>query len=294
MLIVSASIDSGRSYVSDSLRARLPQPARRLARTAAALAEKGQMRVFDALIGVSTAKSQITEGSLFVAGGDNTAYAACQWLSVRSALTKLSPGARDVFVDIGAGKGKAMLIAARLGYRRVLGVERDAELAGQARQNVDLARRRLKAAELDVLTADALTWPIPDDVSLVFLNCPFIGPTFHQVATRIIDSYDTARRPLHLVYSKPWEHDWLLSTGRVSVVSVRPRFWPAQPGWWRTGNVIVTYQVRPAGEPVAPDSHRRGWRGRNRRALRRWSAPNGQVFDIITTEHGTLSSRGRP
>jgi SAM-dependent methyltransferase len=258
------------------------------------LAEKGQMRMFDALIGVSTAKSQITEGSLFVAGGDNTAYAACQWLSVRSALTKLSPSDQDVFVDIGAGKGKAMLIAARLGYKRVLGVERDAELATQARQNVELARPRLKTADLEVLNADALTWSIPDDVSLVFLNCPFIGETFRQVAARIIDSYDQARRPLHLVYSKPWEHDWLLSTGRVSVVGVQPRFWPAQPGWWRTGNVIVTYRVMAQDKPAAVDSHLHGWRGRNRRALRRWSVPNGQIFDIITTEYGTLSSRSRP
>jgi SAM-dependent methyltransferase len=252
------------------------------------------MRMFDALTGVSTARSQITDGSLFVAGGDNTAYAACQWLSVRSALTKLSPSDQDVFVDIGAGKGKAMLIAARLGYKRVLGVECDAGLATQARQNVDLARPRLKTLDLEVLNADALTWSIPDDVSLVFLNCPFIGETFRQVATRIIDSYDQARRPLHLVYSKPWEHDWLLSTGRVTVVGVQPRFWPAQPGWWRTGNVITTYRVMAQDEPAAADSHLRGWRGRNRRALSRWSAPNGQIFDIITTEYGTLSSRSRP
>jgi SAM-dependent methyltransferase len=291
---MSASTNSDRSYVSDSLRARLPQPARRLARTAAVLAEKGQMRMFDALIGVATAKSEITEGSLFVAGGDNTAYAACQWLSVRSALTQLSPSGEDVFVDIGAGKGKAMLIAARLGYKRVLGVERDAGLATQAQQNVDLARPRLKTAELEVVNADALTWPIPDDVSLVFLNCPFIGETFHQVAARIIDSFDHARRPLHLVYSKPWEHDWLLSTGRVSVVGVQPRFWPAQPGWWRTGNVIVTYRVMAQGDSATGSSQLHGWRGRNRQALDRWSAPNGQVFDIITTEYGTLSSGSRP
>jgi SAM-dependent methyltransferase len=290
VVVMSSSTDSEPSYFVDRFRASLPQSLRGIARAGAILAEKAQMRIFDALTGVSTTESLITEGSLFVAGGENTAYAACQWLSVRSALKALSPGDRDVFVDIGAGKGKAMLIAARLGYGRVLGVERDVDLAGQARQNVALARRHLKTPGLDVITADALEWRVPDDVSVVFLNNPFIGTTLHQVAMMIIDSYDQKRRPLYIVYSKPWEHDWLLSTGRLSVVGVTPRFWPAQPGWWRTGDVIVTYQV------VAKDGGSTGggtraprW-SRSQRALARWSVPNAQVYKIFTNDHGVFSS----
>lgn len=302
VVVMSSSTDSEPSYFVDRFRASLPQPLRRVARAGAILAEKAQMRIFDALTGVSTTESLITEGSLFVAGGENTAYAACQWLSLRSALKALSPGDRDVFVDIGAGKGKAMLIAARLGYGRVLGVERDVDLAGQARQNVALARRRLKTPGLDVVTADALEWPVPDDVSVVFLNNPFIGATLHQVAMMIIDSYDQKQRPLHIVYSKPWEHDWLLSTGRLSVVGVTPRFWPAQPGWWRTGDVIVTYRVTAkaasstkggSGEADGAEGSTRPPRwSRRKRALARWSVPNAQVYKIFTNDHGVFSSNG--
>lgn len=277
---MSASTDYGRVYVSDILRARLPQPARRLARRAAALTEKAQQKAFDAFFGVSTRGTDITTAdSLFVTGGDSTAYGGCQWVSVRSALSKLSPSDRETFVDIGAGKGKAVLIAARLGYRRALGIELDAGLAAQGQQNIDRARRRLKA-EAEVLNVDALTWSIPEDVSVIFMLCPFLGDTFHQVAAAIIDAYDKAPRPLHIVYAKPWEHDWLLSTGRVAVIGVQPRFWPTQPGWWRSQNVTVTYQVMPKDATAADAKRLRGRRYRNQQALERWSKPNGQVFDF--------------
>jgi hypothetical protein len=53
VLVMSASTDSGRAYASDILRARLPQPARKLARRAAALAERARQKAFDAFFGAS-------------------------------------------------------------------------------------------------------------------------------------------------------------------------------------------------------------------------------------------------
>jgi SAM-dependent methyltransferase len=239
------------------------------------------MKAFDAFFGVATAENVLTTAdSLFVTDGDSTAYGGCQWLSVRSALSKLSPSDRETFVDIGAGKGKAVLIAARLGYRRALGIELDAALAAQGQRNVELARPKLKTPETEVLSVDALTWSIPNDVSVIFLFCPFLGNTFRQVTAAIIDAYDSAPRPLHIVYAVPWEHNWLLSTGRVAVIGVQPRFWPAQPGWWRSQNVIVTYRVMAKGASAADAQRLHGWRYRNQRAFERWGGPNGQVFSF--------------
>lgn len=247
------------------------------------------MRAFDRLLGVSTSESIITEESAFVAGGDFTAYAGCSWLSLRRALKDLHPCPSDVFVDLGSGKGKALLIAGRLPYQRVVGVELDKELVDYSKRNVECARPRLRARQVESVHANALEWPIPDDTSVVFMNCPFIGETFHDVVSRIIESYDLNPRNLHIVYSKPWEHDWLLSTGRVTVVSVGPRFWPTQPGWWRSQHVIVSYRVvrAPGDSRPEPQLPRRPfWR---RQAMQRWSKPNGQHF-LISTRDQTIHS----
>jgi hypothetical protein len=131
------------------------------------------------------------------------------------------------------------------------------------------------------VVADVLEWPIPDDTSVVFMYNPFIGQTFRAAVALIFESYDRKPRTLHIVYVYPWEHDWLVSTGRVVVDNVRPQFWPARRRWWQTGNVIVSYRVVGAlkdGRSEPPVPHRL-FQPR-RRAMRRWSRCNGHRFAI--------------
>jgi hypothetical protein len=194
-------------------------------------------------------------------------------------LRSLSPGHSDVFVDLGSGKGKVLLIAGLLPYKRAIGVEIDRDLCRHSEENLRRARPRLRAQSAETVNASALHWPIPDDTSTVFMFNPFTGQTFRSAAERIFESYQRRPRELHIVYQFPWEHDWLLSTNRVSVRSVQPSSWPARPGWWRRGDVIVCYRV---GEPTgkADSSSRPGRLGRlgRRRATEHWSRPTGHRF----------------
>ena len=79
--------------------------------------DNAERHLFDRLLGVSTARSVSTENTR----GDNIRYEACQWLPVRRMLKSLAPSPSDIFVDLGSGKGKTVLIAALLPYRRVVG-----------------------------------------------------------------------------------------------------------------------------------------------------------------------------
>jgi hypothetical protein len=96
------------------------------------------------------------------------------------------PVPSDVFVDLGSGKGQALLIAGRLPYRRVVGVEIDEEFSQCAKRNVERARPRLRVQEVNVVTANVLEWPIPDDASVVFMFNPFVGQTFCRPDLRIL------------------------------------------------------------------------------------------------------------
>jgi SAM-dependent methyltransferase len=249
-----------------------------------------QGRIFDRLLAVSTRGIVVTDGCNFVAGGDNCAYASCQWLPVHRALKDLEPTPSDVFVDLGSGKGKALLIAGRLPYQRVIGVEIDDDLSQYARRNIKLAQQRLRAQELDSITASASEWPFPDEMSVVFMYNPFVGQTFRKVVHRVFESYDRNPRNLYIVYGFPWEHDWLLSTGRVVVDSVRPNTWPARLRWWQSGDVIVSYRVVGVGEERGSDSLPHRWMG-SHRAAQRWSAPNGHRFIMGAPGQKTLYSR---
>jgi hypothetical protein len=234
-----------------------------------------QQQLFDSWLGVSTLES----GPRLVEPGDNRPYDGCQWLPVRRALRDLAPCSSEVSVDLGAGKGRFLLIAGRLPYRAVTGIEIDEDLALWATRNIERSKRRPRAQVVDCIAADVMEWPIPDDASVIFMYNPFIGPTFRTAVSHIFESYDRRPRKLHIVYDYPWEHDWLLSTGRVVVDSVWPRSWPARLRWWLDGNVIVSYRVVSEKKQEHPSPQMRGRSFRSRLALQRWSMPNDQRFE---------------
>jgi SAM-dependent methyltransferase len=239
-----------------------------------------QQRVFDLLLGVSTRGFVATGDDTYDAGGDNCYYQGCEWLSVRRALKDLNPTESDVFVDLGSGKGKALLIAGQLPYKRVIGVEIDEELSQLAERNINRSRSRLPAERVECVTASVLEWKIPDDASVIFMFNPFIGQTFSAAMAKIFESYDRNPRILHIVYGHPWEHDKLLSTSRVVVNNVRSGTSPGRIRWWEKGDVIVTYRVVASVADSQLEWERPRGVFRPRRAVRRWSVPNGHNFSM--------------
>jgi SAM-dependent methyltransferase len=268
------------------LRRVVPRPLRRALAWADGRLEQGAQQAFERWYGIETSEhvyqdelGQEAEGRVF--------YEAMAWLPLRRALRALKPGPADVLADLGSGKGQALVVAGRLRLKRVIGVELAEDLTRVARDNVKKARPRMRAQTIEAVTADALTWAIPDDLSIVFMYCPFVGKTFDAAIARLIASYDANPRPLSIVYAFPWEHNRLLATGRVQVVDVHPGQWPAKPWWPWSGWVMPTYRIVPAGAPRA--AHRRRPRGPlARRALSRWSAPNDQRFALFRPGVGLI------
>jgi SAM-dependent methyltransferase len=246
--------------------------------------------VFDWRLGVSTRGIVYTADSLTRTGGNGLYYENCGWLPVRRALRDLAPGPGDVFVDLGSGKGQALLVAGQLPFRRVIGVEIDEDFSMCAKRNVERARHRLKTQEVHTVTANVLDWPIPDDASVVFMCNPFVGQTFQTVIDRIFESYDRHPRSLYLVYAVPWEHNWLMSTGRVVVDNVRPWKWPTHPVWWRRGLVIISYRVTGNPEDAGFPPRVSGRKFGRRRAFRSWSKPNDFRFRVTEPGWNTVCS----
>lgn len=74
-------------------------------------------------------------------------------------------------------------------------------------------------------------------------------------------------------------------TGRVRVEDVLPAQWPTRPWWWRTTWAVVTYRVVPEGQGREDPPRLRRRLFRPRRAIARWSGPNGNR-DRVTRRDG--------
>ena len=100
------------------------------------------------------------------------------------------------FVDLGCGKGRALLVASNLGFEQLIGVEFARELAGIAKANLE----KMRIANASVIQSDAADFHFPDIDTVVFLNNPF----GREVMRKVVANLRTIRAGrLYVIYRVP-------------------------------------------------------------------------------------------
>ena len=156
------------------------------------------------------------------------------WPSPWRLLTRMLPPAEvtttDVFLDFGCGKGRVLLEAAeRYPFSQVIGVESEPHLAASARALLRQNEPRLNSGRWEVVTADAVEYEVPDDLTVAYLFDPFTGPVFDAVILGLERSLERCPRRLRIVYLVPKEMDRLQrSPGMRALRS-------GTAGWLRSG-----------------------------------------------------------
>jgi 16S rRNA G966 N2-methylase RsmD len=150
-------------------------------------------------------------------------YRPSSWLVLRELFHNLEVAEDDTFVDIGSGMGRVVLMAARRPFKRVIGVERSERLNEVARSNIARYRHRLVCTDIEFVSADALHWEIPDDLTVVYLFAPFPPEVFERLVERLVASVERAPRSLRVIYnfSTMEDRDVLIATGQVQRISFR-------------------------------------------------------------------------
>ena len=127
-----------------------------------------------------------------------TGYYGISPSSLEQAL-KLLPEPVDAytFVDLGCGKGRALLVAAELGFRRLVGVEIAPELARIAQANTAQVPR------VQVEQGDAATFAFPPEPLVIFLYHPFLPPVLKKVLRNLQRERAGSAHPTFLLYANP-------------------------------------------------------------------------------------------
>jgi SAM-dependent methyltransferase len=86
------------------------------------------------------------------------------------------------FIDIGAGMGRAVLLAAQLPFREAVGVELNPTLVRIARRNLAVWRASGRAqAPMKMICSDAAKFTLPKGPCLAFLFNPFGAPVMRRM-----------------------------------------------------------------------------------------------------------------
>jgi trans-aconitate methyltransferase len=107
----------------------------------------------------------------------------------------------DVFVDFGAGKGRALLLAAQYPFKRVIGIEISETLSREAERNVARWSGASACADIDIWTGDAACYAIPADATVFYFYNPFHGRILTTVFKAIERSRAIAPRRIWVVFN---------------------------------------------------------------------------------------------
>jgi hypothetical protein len=168
--------------------------------------------LFDRRYGVQS-DQWVSLNDLTVVGGNKDLGGNCQPvkpLAFKAAMDRFRIPREGVFVDIGSGAGRAMMMAALSGFRRVVGVEFAVDVCDLAEQNLGTFRDRAEVEfEYRILNMDATDYQVGDDDRVFFLYNPFDPPVLEAVLANIRRSHEAAPRSIHLIYGNPWHRQVL-------------------------------------------------------------------------------------
>ncbi len=176
-------------------------------------------RLADRWYGVSTSKISIL-GEEGIHDDHLVSYAPIDYFSVWFMLQRLDIAEEDVFVDFGAGRGRALLVAARQKFASVIGVELDPKLAECARKNVELAGSRLRCKEVSISQGNAVDFEIPPEATVLHFFHPFYGEPLELVAQNIVESLRQHPRKLTILFANPFDFERI-----VHQTNILPRAW---------------------------------------------------------------------
>jgi SAM-dependent methyltransferase len=110
---------------------------------------------------------------------------------------------RFCFVDVGSGKGRALLLASDYPFREIVGIELSPELDRVARANIARYPARDHRPPVISMQGDATEFPWPPGPLIVYIWNAFTEPVMERVFQNLRASLAGDPRELYLVYIHP-------------------------------------------------------------------------------------------
>jgi len=108
------------------------------------------------------------------------------------------------FIDLGSGKGRALLMASAYPFQRIVGVELLASLHRIARQNLALyARDSQKCFSLESICGDATRFQFPDGPMLIYLFNPLPESGLRHTLANLASDLSRRPRRVYVLYHNP-------------------------------------------------------------------------------------------
>ena len=151
----------------------------------------------------------------------NSPYQATDPALFHEMLTALGLDFQDfIFIDIGSGKGRTLLMASDYPFRRIIGVELLPELHRVAQENFGKYKSdSQRCFAVESVCGDAREFAFPPEPTVLYLFNPLPEAGLVQLLANLDQSLREHPRPMRVIYHNPVlehilaESKWLRSIG---------------------------------------------------------------------------------
>ena len=141
-------------------------------------------------------------------------YGASKATPFKHLMHRLKLPKDATFVDLGSGKGRALMLASKYGFRRVVGIEFSGDLCSKAKANLkNFLAKCPSPSVVEVIESDVAKYIFQDDETVFFMLDPFDAPVLTQVLRNIRASVERRPRTIWLIYSVPRERHIIEQSG---------------------------------------------------------------------------------
>jgi SAM-dependent methyltransferase len=194
----------------------------------AAIAARRRERALDRELGINTA-GDVPGGAAAAESGFTAEVYPYQPVVREEFEEMLGCLPRDTssfcFIDIGSGKGRALVLAARHCFAQIIGVELSARLHRIAEKNVAAVSPSLRT-RVTLVNQDARRFEFPVISTVVFLFNPFGEEVMREVVRNIEHTHRNSVLPVYLLYLWPFHEHVIMQSGLWLEIQ-RGRHWKA-------------------------------------------------------------------
>ncbi len=170
---------------------------------------------FDQIHGTDT--SGLVPAADLVTGHPNDEHVTAYYAVAPSILRELirrwrqapppEPPSSYTFLDLGCGKGRALMLASEFNFAEIVGVELNDDLVGIAQRNVALWTRAHTGdptaehlSPIRLIHGDVLDIPLPRTPTVLFLFHPFEEPVIKPLLRRVESAFAHRTGQLDILY----------------------------------------------------------------------------------------------
>lgn len=151
---------------------------------------------YDKVTGIKTRGRYFSDNSLALYK-DSRIYRPIPYRRLKEIIDNLSLTSEDIFVDLGAGKGRVICVAAMKRLKKIIGVEMDKRLVGIARENISYLN--LEGRPITIVHDDVANFDVSEG-TVFFMFDPFGEETLKEVTDNIKESLVVNPRNIRIVY----------------------------------------------------------------------------------------------